>query len=440
MQGNLLELVTSRRVALDVVGRLNIAANPAVQAQYRNSDAFRHESIEDWLASSFINNVNPGFAEGSNVLSIRYVSGDPSQAALFANAFLAATVDELISIKTKQSDQTAKWLAPQLEDLRKELETARAALENFQSQTNLVAPTGSPDTETTMLMSISQDLSKNKAVLTALQSRLSSVNTNLAVDPSDPDLRLLNGLKEKLTILQTEVETGKTALGANNPKMVAAAANMASLRKQVAEATEKMLQRLKERISTTQNQIASLEAEQAAAEKALIAAQAQRFRLGVLQTDVRLREEQVNKRKEEAAKLKLQSQLTFGDVAVLDKATPPIEPFFPKRPVVLSVAISASAILELILALIAEMLDRRVRSTADLEFVTSAAELSELFRPRGARHGDWEARMEFVRPERRQCRNRQYRGRRRLSEPGMMWPTVSALLCVRPTQIFSFGL
>jgi polysaccharide biosynthesis transport protein len=116
----------------------------------------------------------------------------------------------------------------------------------------------------------------------------------------------------------------------------------------------------------------------------LIAAQAQRFRLGLLQTDVRLREEQVNKRKEEAAKLKLQSQLTFANVAVLDKATPPIEPFFPKRPVVLSVAISASAILGLILALIAEMLDRRVRSTADLEFVTSAPTLGTIQAPRRA--------------------------------------------------------
>jgi polysaccharide biosynthesis transport protein len=384
MQGNMLQLVTSQRVALDVVKRLNLVADPTMQASYRNSDSFGRERVEDWIAASLIKNVDPKFALGTNVLTIKYKSADPQKAADIANAFLAATIDATIAMKAASGDQTARWFDPQLESLRKELEDARAALENFQSRTNLVAPTAAGDTESSALMSISQDLQSNRAVLTALQSRLSSGNTNLAVDPSDPDLRLLNGLKEKLTTLQTEVETGKTALGANNPKMVAAAANMVSLRKQVAEATEKMLQHLKERISTTQNQIASLEAEQAAAEKALIAAQAQRFRLGLLQTDVRLREEQVNKRKEEAAKLKLQSQLTFANVAVLDKATPPIEPFFPKRPVVLSVAISASAILGLILALIAEMLDRRVRSTADLEFVTSAPTLGTIQAPRRA--------------------------------------------------------
>ena len=45
-----MQLVQSQRVALDVVKRLNMAANPAVQAEYRNSNSFGRESIEDWMA------------------------------------------------------------------------------------------------------------------------------------------------------------------------------------------------------------------------------------------------------------------------------------------------------------------------------------------------------------------------------------------------------
>jgi polysaccharide biosynthesis transport protein len=372
MQGNMLQLVTSQRVALDVVKRLNLVADPTMQASYRNSDSFGRERVEDWIAASLIKNVDPKFALGTNVLTIKYKSADPQKAADIANAFLAATIDATIAMKAASGDQTARWFDPQLESLRKELEDARAALENFQSRTNLVAPTAAGDTESSALMSISQDLQSNRAVLTALQSRLSSGNTNLAVDPSDPDLQLLNGMKEKLTILQTEVETGKTALGANNPKMVAAAANMASLRKQVAEATDKMLQHLKDRISNTQNQIASLEAEQAAAEKALIAAQAQRFRLGVLQHDVAFRLEQLNARETEAAQARLQSKLTFAAIAVLDMASPPMVPAFPRPLLIIIGGIGAGLTLGLILALLTEMMDRRVRSAVDLEVATAA--------------------------------------------------------------------
>jgi succinoglycan biosynthesis transport protein ExoP len=61
-----------------------------------------------------------------------------------------------------------------------------------------------------------------------------------------------------------------------------------------------------------------------------------------------------------AEQARLQSKLTFADVAVLDKAAPPIDPAFPKPLIVMPVAIAAGFALGLILALLAEMTDRRI--------------------------------------------------------------------------------
>ncbi len=58
MQGNLIQLVTSHRVALDVVRRLNLTADPRVQAQYRKSGSFGRESIDDWYAESLVRGVD----------------------------------------------------------------------------------------------------------------------------------------------------------------------------------------------------------------------------------------------------------------------------------------------------------------------------------------------------------------------------------------------
>ncbi len=378
MQGNMLQLVASQRVALDVVKRLNLTASPRVQAEYRNSNSFGRESIDEWMAERLLKNVDPKFNIGTNVLSIKYKTGDPNQAALIANAFLAATIDGTIAMKAAAGDQTARWFAPQLDEMRSELETARNALETYQRQTNLVAPTANVDTESSALMAISQDLSNNQAALTALQSRLASGSTNLATDPSDPDLQLLAGLKEKLLASQTTVEAVKNSLGAKNPKMVSEAANIASLRRQIADATDKMREHLKERIASVKDQIASLEASKAEAEKTLIAAQAQRNRLGELEHDVGFRLEELNAREKMAEQARLQSKLTFADIAVLDKAAPPIEPAFPKPLIVIPVAVGAGLVLGLILALLAEMTDRRVRSPSDLTFATSAPMLGVL--------------------------------------------------------------
>jgi uncharacterized protein involved in exopolysaccharide biosynthesis len=379
MQGNIISLVTSERVAVDVVKRLNLADNPAVQASFRKSPSFGRESIEEWMAGGLTKNVEPKFILGTNVLSIRYKSGDPNQAALITNAFLAATIDGSVAMKAAEADQTARWFAPQIDELRKELEDARAALRAFQSKANMVAPspTGG-DKETNQYMAIATELTNARSGLTALQSRLTSGSTDLSNDPSDPDLQILSGLKEKLSAAESDVAAAKGALGANNPKMLAQQANITNLRKQIADATEKMRAHLKDRIATVQTQIASLEQEQEQAQKSLIDIQAQRDRLLQLERDVEFRADQLNGRERAAEQAKLKSKLTFSDMTVLDKASPPSEPAFPKPFVVMPVGIAAGLGLGLVLALLAEAADRRVRFPVDLEHAAPAPFLGTL--------------------------------------------------------------
>ena len=366
-------------MSVDVVKRLNLTDNPAVQANFRKSPSFGRESIEEWMADGLIRGVEPKFILGTNVLTIKYKSSDPNQAALIANAFLAATIDGSVAMKAAEADQTARWFSPQLDELRKELEDARTALRAFQSKANMVAPSaGGADKETSQYLAIGSELTSVRASLTALQSRLTSGTTDLANDPSDPDLQMLSGLKEKLSSGETEVAAAKGALGPNNPKMLAQQANMAAVRKQMADATERMRQHLKERIGLVQTQIASLEQEQAQAQKVLIDIQSQRDRLGQLQRDVEFRSEQLNARERAAEQAKLKSKLTFSDMTVLDKAFPPVQAAFPKPFVVMPVGIVAGLALGLILALLAEAADRRVRFPVDLEHAASAPFLGEI--------------------------------------------------------------
>src|SRR5271170_7994759 len=62
-----------------------------------------------------VKGVDPKFNMGTNFLAIKYKSGDPNQAALIANAFLASTIDGSVALKAAEADQTAQWFAPQLD-------------------------------------------------------------------------------------------------------------------------------------------------------------------------------------------------------------------------------------------------------------------------------------------------------------------------------------
>ncbi len=379
IQGNLLQLVQSERVALDVVNRLNLTANPAAQADFRTSSSFGHESIENWMAETILGHVDPKFEVGTNVLTIKYKASDPSQAALIANAFLAATIDASIAMKAAAGEQTAQWFSPQLDNLRKDLQASRSALEQFQARTNVVAPNAvGGDSESQALAAVTQDLANARGLLTSLQSRLNSGSTELANDPTDSDLQLISSLKERISSSQADIDAVKNALGANNPKLVAASSNLATLRKQLADAVEKSKEHLKEKIAATQGQIASLEVAQAQAQKTLITAQAQRDHLGDLQRDLAFKVDELNARERAAAQARLQSKLTFADIAVLDKAVAPIAPAFPKPIIVVPAAIGGGLILGMILALIAESTDRRIRFPSDFSFVTSAPMLGAI--------------------------------------------------------------
>ena len=110
----------------------------------------------------------------------------------------------------------------------------------------------------------------------------------------------------------------------------------------------------------------------------MIDIQAQRDRLEQLQHDVEFRADELSARERAAEQAKLKSKLTFSDMTVLDKASPPVDPAFPKPFVVMPVGIAAGLALGLILALLAEAADRRVRFPVDLEYAAPAPFLGSI--------------------------------------------------------------
>jgi polysaccharide biosynthesis transport protein len=386
VQGNLIALAKSTQVALAVVKRLNADENPAAQEQYRRSGQEGLVDIQHYLANEFLSHVEARFGQGANVLSVVYKGNNPQQAATLANAFMSVVIDTAVSLKGAAAQKASDWYAPQIEKMRADLLSAREKLDRFQAETKLLAPSNSADSEGEQLAAVTSDLSKAKAELVALESQLTAPPPTAAAsnDAQSVDLATLTTLRNNLLTIDDDLARLQTQVGPNNPRIIEKMAARQSTLRQIDAQIADYRKKLRDRIETQKGKVATLEAAYNARVNNMIGVQAQRERLAMLTRDVAFYQEELDRVLKGASIARLQSQLSFSNIAPLDVATPPISPAFPKPFLIFALATAAGLSLGILFALIAEALDRRLRTSEELPHVTGAHLLGAMvdFRPK----------------------------------------------------------
>jgi uncharacterized protein involved in exopolysaccharide biosynthesis len=379
LQGNLISLAKSNQVALGVVKRLNMDANPVTQTQYRNSKESGLLEIDQYLAAQLVNNVEPRFIGGSNVMSLTYKGSDPRQAATLANAFMSSFIDAAIGLKVDAAQKASLWLSPQVEKSREDLSAARDRLARFQSEAKLLAPSGG-DSENDQLIAATSELTKAKADLLALQSQLAAPALTAAGsnEAQSLDLATLGNLRTGLSAIDSEIAKLQTEVGANNPRLQEKFNVRQSLQRQLDAQVEDYRKKLKDRIATQTGKIAQLEKVRAAQLTDMIKIQAQRDQLSTLMHDVAFYQEETERMQRAANHSRLQSQLSFSNISVVDTATPPTSVAFPKPMIIGLLSVAAGLALGVLLALLTEALDRRVRTSQDLRNAVDVPLLGEM--------------------------------------------------------------
>ena len=393
MQGNLVALAKSNQVALEVVKRTNLASVPDLVKEYRSSKDSAIVDVNQWIANQIVQNVDAKFgdksigASTSNVLNLTYKSRDPRDSATMANAFLGAFIDAAIAMKAAFAQQSADWFNPQIDKLRGDLAKTKRALADFQVQNNLVGPTANADAESDQLTAVTAELSKTRAELVSLKSLYAGAPAAVTEsnDAQTVDQQTLTALRSNLSLVEAEITKLQREIGSNNPKLQERLSTKRSLKDQIDTLIAENRRRLAERIAAHEDKIASLEKARAAQVKSMIDVQNKREQLAVLKLDVETRQAELERASHAATQARMQGQYSFSNITILDKATPPTEAAFPKLIIVGPVALIAGLLLGLTSALFAEVFDRRIRASADLDFVTEAPVLGTLVNTRETR-------------------------------------------------------
>ena len=91
-----------------------------------------------------------------------------------------------------------------------------------------------------------------------------------------------------------------------------------------------------------------------------------RDELGVLMKEVDNAQKAYESASQRHSETSLESRMNQGNVVVLNPAITPVEPVFPKIPLIVILSIMMGSVLGMVVAFATELVDRRVRGTEDL--------------------------------------------------------------------------
>ncbi|MEO6092975.1 MAG: Wzz/FepE/Etk N-terminal domain-containing protein [Novosphingobium sp.] len=312
--------------------------SPEVRAQYAEYQAnagSRALDFDHWLASRISGNVNAGNMQGTSIMDISYTAGDPDEAARMANAVRQGYIDEDLASKRAGANNAAAWFERQMRDVSRQREVAEQRLVAFERANGI-----------TMLSDTSDAASTHLQVLTNQAPNFGS--TVVGGGGGNP-----NGAQ--LAALDAKIATESAALGPNHP-------TIRDLKQQRAAIASSASGVVPARVINGP----SLSAAVSAARNKVLAERDKVEEAKRLASDVTVLRDQYTKMAVTAADLRQQALRTESTMVPMESAVPPNSPQFPKRTLVLFGSLALGLGLGLFVALIVELMRRRVRGVEDL--------------------------------------------------------------------------
>ncbi len=350
-----IDVIKSSRTALMVIDQLRLDQSEVVKKQHEDSNS--ELSLRDWLVNFLLRNVDVETSRDSSVIGIGYKGPDPMFAAAMANAFANAYQEISIRLTVEPSQKAATYFTDQLNVLRERLEIAQRKLTEYQQEKGIIDVDYRLDAETKRLDELSRQLIFAQADLMGTVSE--GENNSAGESTSIARNAMINNLRLSLVQAETKFSEISQRIGSNHPMYGASKADVDKLRAE-----------LNRYIRTTKNTAINQESEIRAAleeQKAkVLTLNRSRNELLLLAREVEGAQQAYNTAMQRLNQTSLEGQANLSTVSILDAAKVPDGPDSPKVLLNTILSVILGTLLGLGVGLLAEMIDRRVRSAEDL--------------------------------------------------------------------------
>jgi uncharacterized protein involved in exopolysaccharide biosynthesis len=324
-----IKLMSDYGVAGLAVDKLGWLSDPDLIAQYQRRPQSDTRDFRRWLAQRVMDGTRADLLDGSNILDITYTGQSPEGAKAIVAAVTQAYLDTTLAFRRSEANKNADWFGLQSDKTKQSLLTAQAAVATYERENGIVMRDDKTDVDSARL------------------AALASQNDVAAVGG-------ISGLDAQIAEVDSSIKQAAESLGPNHPQLVALREKRASLMALAVQG------------SSPQAAGGGMSARVAAAKAAVIENRDKLARLTVLQSEVDIRKEQYDKTLSREADFRQQAGVVDPGVSALGTAFVPDQPSFPNKPLIIGGSLGLGLVFGLLIALLVELLDRRVRSPEDL--------------------------------------------------------------------------
>lgn len=356
------EIIQSHNVALKVVDALKLTQSPVVREQFAEATGGEGD-IRDWLAERMLRTLEVQPSRESTLIQVNYKGADPQFAATVANAFAQAYIQTNLELRVEPARLTTTWFDEQIKQLRDNLEQAQAKLSAYQKEQGVVASDERIDVETARLAELSSQFVVAQAQTYDSVSRRNQSHEALADVMNNP---MVQGLKADLARSETKLSEMESKFGKNHPQYQRLQTEVDTLRGKLDTEIKTATQTVSTTARLSQQRERDLHGALAAQKARVLSTKQKRNEVSVLLRDVENAQQLFDQATRRNGQTRLESQTTHTDIAVLNRAVPPVKHSSPKILLNLMLSLVLGSVLGLGLGFLMEMIDRRIRSEQDL--------------------------------------------------------------------------
>jgi len=360
-----IDIISSRNVAIKVVEQLKFAESAVAQEQFNDATEGKGD-IKAFFADQLLKNLDVKPSRESSVIEISFKGSDPEFAAAIANAFALAYQQTSIQLKVEPAQKAAEFLGDQTKGLRTNLEEAQLRLTKYKQEKGLTSESHNLDVESARLNDLSSQLVMAQAQSYDATSRQQSTRGNGDASPDVAANPVVQNLKIQISLAESKFSELSQRVGVSHPQYLSAQAELNKLKGQLIEATTSAASSISGSARINQQREAELRAALATQKARVLELNLSRGELSVLERDVDSAQRALDAASQRYTQTTLEGNVNQTDIAVLNPAIAPQEPAGPKVLLNTLLSIFLGTMLGVGLGLLAEMLDRRVRSRDDI--------------------------------------------------------------------------
>ncbi len=299
---------------------------------------------------------------GSAVLKIEFTSKSPEKAALLANNVANAYMAQKQNSEAKSAEKIEYWLAQRQGYLHQKMENATASTTQYKNENNITAATDN-DILIQKITEINRQTIAVKLEKTEVNERLD----RLKIAPNTIESPVIKDLKQQETVLSRQYKVLSNRYGAKHPKIIKAQEGLSLLQQQIGQEQQALRISIENQIKTLENRHRTLETEKIFLEKEKNRSSAENRKLDkLLQTENT--HKKIYENFLEAQPLHHEQQITEN--RIISYAAIPFAPFYPDKPLFLSLSVMLSFLIGALLALFLDKTNTAFRSAGDLEKYT----------------------------------------------------------------------